>query len=378
MKKKSAFIKIVAIFGLLLILSGCWDLEEVDRRVFATTVGIDLNTDAGDQVELSIQVPQPQKMIPPGAKAGESGKKFSVISANAETVLDAFSELQAKTTGELVIQQNKSVVFGEAAARRGVDPLLDWLLRNPTAPPQALVFIARGTTAKDILSFAPVQETLPGLEFIQAGQSIVKYDQTYFIPVWKFDQKLVHGSKDAYAPLISVDRTEGQYVIAGVAVFNGKRMAGELEPEETQGFGILANLMKAGRVTLYLGGGRKLTLRNTRAHTTIKVKIVKGTPSFWVKTKMIGSLSELTGGYVQLTPEENGRLEKIITLKIQTRLEAVIRKLQRLNADTIDLGEQFRVQNPQVWQRTDWKKVYPSAPVRIALNVKIERDGVYR
>lgn len=379
-KKIVVWLQFAIIFCLLLTLSGCWDLQEVDRRVFATTMGIDLGT--GDRVELSVQVPQPQKMLPPGAKAGETGKKFSTLSTTAETVLNAFSDLQGKTNGELVIQQNKSIIMGEEAARRGVTPLLDWLLRSPTAPPQALVFIARGSKAKDILTFEPAQESLPGLDFMQAAQSIVKYDRTYFIPIWKFGQKLVHGTKDAYAPLISVDQAEGQFIIAGLAVFNGKRMVGELSPEETQSFGILANIIKSGSMTIDLSGGRKLTLRNVGAQTRLKVNMNRETPAFLVKTTVTGSLSELTGGYLKLTPHENQHLEKIAVQEIHSRLESVIRKLQKLNSDTLDFGEQLRAQHPDVWKRIArtraWKKVFPTAPFQIDLKVKIQRDGVWR
>lgn len=365
------------IFCFLLTLSGCWDLEEVDRRVFATSIGIDLDLKMPDQVELSLQEPQSQKMLPPGAKAGESGKKFITISTSAETVLGAFNDLQTKTNGELVIQQNKSIIMGEQAARLDVTPLLDWLLRSPSAPPQALVFIARGR-AKDILTFEPAQENLPGLDFVQTAQSITKYDRTYFIPLWKFGQKLIQGSKDTYAPLINVDRDEGKYIIAGLAVFNGKRMAGELGPEDTQSFGILANLMKAGSMTIKFDRDKKLTLRNVGAVTSLKVKIDHDRPSFLIKTTLTGSLNELSGGYMKLTPFKNRQLEKIVKAEIHSRMEAVIRKLQQMNSDPIDFGEEFRAQHQDVWQRIAWKKVFPSVPFRIKLRVKIQRDGVWR
>jgi Ger(x)C family germination protein len=377
-KNTTIWMRCIVFFILLLSLSGCWDLEEVDRRVFATTIGIDLDTGAGDAVELSIQVPQPQKMLPPGARASEPGKKFNTISTTAETVLNAFNDLQAKANGELVIPQNKSIIMGEEAARRDVSPLLDWLLRSPSAPPQALVFIARGGMAKDILSFEPARENLPGLDFVQAAQSIAKYDRTYFIPIWKFGQKLVHGTKDTYAPLISVDKAEGQFIIAGLAVFNGKRMAGELSPEETQSFGILANFIRAGSITIDLAGKRKLTLRNVGAYTTLKVKMNHETPAFLIKTTVTGSLSELTGGYLKLTPNENRRLETIVKQEIYSRMVEVIRKLQGLNSDTLDFGEQLRAQHQEVWKRIAWKKVFPTVPFRIELKVKVQRDGVLR
>jgi hypothetical protein len=50
------------LFTLLSILPGCWDLEEVDRRAFATTLGIDTNP--SHQFILTVQIPIPQKMLP--------------------------------------------------------------------------------------------------------------------------------------------------------------------------------------------------------------------------------------------------------------------------------------------------------------------------
>jgi hypothetical protein len=48
-------------FTLLSILPDCWDLEEVDRRAFATTLGIDTNP--SHQFILTVQIPIPQKML---------------------------------------------------------------------------------------------------------------------------------------------------------------------------------------------------------------------------------------------------------------------------------------------------------------------------
>jgi len=89
-------------------------------------------------------------------------------------------------------------------------------------------------------------------------------------------------------------------------------------------------------------------------------------------------LSELTGSYIKITPQENRQLEKIATKEIRAHLEQVIKKLQQLNSDPIDFGEEFRAQHQEIWQRTNWKKVFPTVPFRIDLKVKLQRDGVQR
>ena len=362
---------------LLLALSaaGCWDFEEVDRRAFAATIGID--PAAGGRVRLSVQIPVVSSGKGGPTGGGEGG--FITLAQTARTVHECFAALQAKTSRDLVIQQNKTIVLGEAAARGGVEPLLDYLRRNPKAPPQSLVFIARGRSAAEILSFAPSEEILPAFALILAGQAISKADRVYFIPLWQFIQKLVHQSKDPYAPLIEVDRTEKTFILAGIGVFAGDRLAGELDPEETQAFGLLANLMKAGTVTFARPGG-KITLRNVKGKTKIKIRMEAGRPSFVLTITVDAALGEDTGGWTGLASADYRRLEREAASALKPRLLAVIKKLQGWGADVIDLGETLRAYRPRLWEsiKGSWREIYRKAPVEVEVKVRIARDGILR
>jgi hypothetical protein len=112
----------------------------------------------------------------PSSPTSQPDKRFSTTRIAAQTVNKALNILQTETYRELVIEQNKSIIISEAAASRGIRPLIEFFIRNPKAPPQALLFIAHHHTAQDILAFPPVQETLPGLQFVGAAQSAVKYN----------------------------------------------------------------------------------------------------------------------------------------------------------------------------------------------------------
>lgn len=364
------------LFFLLLFISGCWDLAEIDRRSFATTIGIDVTPE--QMVLLSVQIPFPQKMLPPGTVSGgaEQGKEFNTISITAKTVHTAFNELQTKTYRNLVIQQNKSVIIGEAAAQQGVKPLMDFLLRSPKAPPQSLVFIAHVQTAHEILTFSPKQKTLPGEQFIQVAQSDEKYDRTYFIPIWLFEQKLTHETKDTYAPLITFDEADGQFIIAGLGVFNGDRLAGELNMEETQFFGLIKSLTRAGQMTFEFSERNMVSLNDVTAKTRIKVETSAGLPHFNIKTNIKGAIGELPGGESEITPALLGRLEQAIAKEIESKMAAVIKRLQAFNSDCINFGEELRVQHQGIWETINWKKVFPGIPFTVRVKVAIDRNGV--
>ena len=358
----------------LFLLAGCWDFEEVDRRAFATTVGID--RPAAGRVVLSVQIPIFK--TGGGEKRGET-TGFYVLTRAARTVHAAFAALQTETARDLVIQQNKTVILGEAAARGGVKPLLDYLRRNPKAPPQSLVFIASGKSAAEVLSFCLPKDILPADELILAAQAVPKADRVYFIPLWQFIQKLVHQSKDPYAPLIGVDRREKSFVLAGTAVFAGDRLAGKLDEEETQAFGLLANLMRAGTVTFTTSGGA-VSLRNVKGKTRIAVREEKGRPAFIIKTTVYATLSENTAGRTGLTPADYRRLEGEAARALRPRLAAVVKKLQNWEADVIDCGETLRAYHPRLWARvkSSWRAVYRQAPVTVEVRVRLARNGSLR
>ncbi len=238
-------------------------------------------------------------------------------------------------------------------------------------------------TAKEILSFTPKTKTMPGLTSDLTRRTVTKNDRTYFMESWLFRQKLLYGAKDVYATLIDIDQTQGQNILSGLAVFEGQRMAGELNPEETQVFGLLTNQMKTGKMTFDFSTditGPKYSIRTVRGKTKIKVSIRKGQPYFLVHTEVRGVLNEIvnTRNYTKITAKLIQELEKKMETEIAARLSKTIKKLQRLNSDPIDFGEQFRVQHPDIWKRISWKNVFPKARFKVLVKVILLREGVLR
>ena len=367
------------ILSILLACSGCWDLVEVDRRAFITALGIDI--DSRQQVMLTVQTPLPHEMSPPGSRSGTRNKDFYTISASSKTIYEAFRDLQSMTERRLVIQQKKILVIGEAAARFGVEPLLNWLVRSPKNPPRCPVFVARQRTAREVLTFTPETKTMLGLTAGVASQTKTKNDRSYNIPGWLFHQKLLYDTKDVYAPLIDIDQAQGQYIKEGLAVFDEDRMVGALTAEETQAFGLLANLMQAGGMTFDMASGiprLKYSLQNVKGKTKIKVLIRNGEPHFLVNTKLQGSLIELIGAKNRLTPDFIAAVETQIQRVLASRLRATIKKLQQLNSDPINFEEEFRVQQPEVWRKIKWKTIFPTVGFTVKVKVKVVRNGILR
>lgn len=282
-----------------------------------------------------------------------------------------------------MIQENKVIIVSEPVARLGIDPVLAWFARSPKVSPQALIYIVRQHTAKELLCFDPAAKRLPGQELPISSQSVFKYDLTCYLQFWQFRQKLLDPARDPFAPLIDYSREEGVYIQKGLAVFDGDRLAGGLTGQETQTLGLLANQMRAGGMTFDLppekyGPGHRASLRNAKGRTKIQVKIKQGQPFFIVKTEVTGAISELVGERRSLSPLYSRQLETEMARIIRRREIALIQKMQSLHSDIINFGEQLRVQQYTWWKKHDWKKVFPTVSFAVQAKVHIVRDGVVR
>lgn len=353
----------------LSLLPGCWDFQEADKLAFATVIGIDQGP--GRNVNLSVQIPLTQTALPPVVSGGKPEKKFITINQAGKTVTEAFDLLETKSYRSIVLSQTKAVIIGAAAARRGVKPLLDHIIRTTQMPLPAYIFIADGIPAEAVLRLEPVPNMLPGNMFATSGQSVTKYDMAYFIPHWQFQQKLVHSSKDAYASQIGIDREQKVYEISGLAAFNGDRMVGKLTGNEVEVFGLLIGYRKSGLMTFAIPGG-EFTLRNVRGSTKIRVDLEQGRPVFMLETIVRGALTELTTDKTLVAPEEIAYYQRIVARNIKIRITDLVRKLQEYNSDIVNFGEEFRVQHQKVWKKVDWKRVYPTSPFTVKVKVQIE------
>lgn len=369
----------LAVFIALSVSAGCLDMEDIDRRGFVTSIGIDAVGE--DHVTLTAQIPLSSKMLPPGSSAGggTGGKRFGVTKATAASVNGAFRQLQSRTALDMEVYQNKTIIYGTEAARRGLGPFTEFFGRSILVPPQAFVFVARDGTAADILEMEPDNQMLPGIIFLLASQVREKADRSYSIPFWQFRQRMDYETTDTYAPLIQVNEQEKRYIIEGLAAFDRDRMVGQLDPGQTQMFGLLAGKMDAGHLEIKRSVRGMFVFTSVKGRSHVRIRLKNGQPFFDIRVRVSGALTEMTGKQLRLEPRQIDAIEREVARSLQPRLVGLIHQLQRINSDIINFGERLRVQKPDAWKgKGAWKRVFPTVAFRVGVSVQITRDGIRR
>jgi spore germination protein KC len=131
------------LLSILLIISGCYDNEDIDRRVIVNPIGID--SESGGKMLISFRM----FLISPGrgssSPADQNGKNFIVRTSLASGIFPALNDIQVQDEHNIFMGQCRAIIFGETQAKNGLHQALDFINRTPTFPPNAFVVIGRPT-----------------------------------------------------------------------------------------------------------------------------------------------------------------------------------------------------------------------------------------
>ncbi|MGN7296317.1 Ger(x)C family spore germination protein [Ferdinandcohnia sp. SAFN-114] len=113
----------------LLLLSSCWDSEELQDLSIITAAAIDLVED--DKIQISVQI-----FIPRAITTGQTGEDPSAGSTfiregTGDSLAEAVSKLQSNVPRVLFWGQCKIFIMGNELAKKGIQKEVDYLLRHP-------------------------------------------------------------------------------------------------------------------------------------------------------------------------------------------------------------------------------------------------------
>ncbi|RNB80992.1 Ger(x)C family spore germination protein [Brevibacillus fluminis] len=246
------------------ILSGCWDqqlLKDV-RIIFA--LGIDVSNKGESRGIVSVL---DVKKTESGTK--EESETHSVVS---KTLRDGRDILNQETSGILAPNKLNVLLLGEKLARQGIYPAMNIYYRDTRTAINARTCIVRGT-AQEVVEMNKVGTKLVGEHIYQQLNALEdvtivpkEFIQTFF-PV------MLDPGQDMALPY--VQKKEDKVFVRGLALFDGDRMIGELNKNESILYLLLqGKKAKTARFTLNAHDTNK---PNIADYISIDIKRVKRT-----------------------------------------------------------------------------------------------------
>ncbi len=390
-----------------LLLTGCWDYEEVDRLASVLALGID-RIPGSRSILLTVQIAKPEGKRSSKQTGGQGGEKsYTVMNSEGKSLSEAIRYLNIQSTRRILLSHCKTIVLGKDFAEMGIGEILDELKRDREFRRTDWI-LTTDKTAKEILEkdFALEQVPARGLDHIL--QIFQKMGRVLPVNCNEFFTRLNGDSHVSFAPLVQLEdinkRVTGQLekavgrpldseakpktlTIGKTAVFKNLRMVGVLNEDESRVLKWLVDTPKGTIIILTYtpqaqtnGEKGEILLDILDGQTTIIPKISEdGITMNVVMTAKV--LLHETGTTVVnvLDPRviEQLQLQAEETIKLQ--LEQMIDKAQKeLKSDCVGFAENLHNYYPINWKRIkyNWDEVFPTVDYQISCEVKILGTGM--
>ena len=359
--------------SILFIISGCYDSEDIDRRMIVIPIGIDSKPDG--KMLVSFRMP----LISPGSgnssQVDQKGGNFIVRSSLTSGVFPALGDIQVQNEYNVFMGQCRAIIFGETLAKNGLNQALDFINRMPTFPPTAFVVIGRPTA--EAIQYLKWPETDVHDQDIRWFFSN-RPNQKFGVQKWSLFRDIYDPLQDPLVPLVTPLEDNSSMRVIGSAVFRGNRMVGELDLEETALLELMKDPQKENRITLSLGQNIHATFYAITGKNKIKVSYLNNQPHYQITMRLNGFLGELSGPRLPLTPKNLKQLKKQTESYLEESLLKIIKKLQTLESDPLGFGNRFRAKQPRHFSAHRWPLDYNQAEFKVKVKFFIDRIGVLK
>lgn len=361
------------------LIGGCWDGRELEKRAIVLLVGID-RTEAG--VRLSLQLARPQAFPGSAVREAPAGEVVTVLSREGTDVDTALLDLQLAVDRQLFFGHTRVVVMSEDAAREGVWRYLHPLFGDTLLPRTAWLFIARGS-ARAVLAHRPALDPIPATYLTHFFDNRILLQRWFEVTIGGFHQRWVTPGVEPLVVWIAPGQPDQSApTILGLAAFLADRFAGGLDRESSRGWVMTQNQLPAGRVPAACPDRPgTFAVRVVRTQTRIRPRIqddaLKGLE---MVTQVQGRIEGVDCTATFSDPREMERFEQAFQQEISRLIRAGLRRAQtELRSDVFGLGRAVYRYAHQAWPGDRrWAELFPQVPVEVDVRVRLDHTRSYR
>lgn len=371
---------LVVVFSFLTpALAGCWDRREIDDLAFIVLLGID-HLEEGEGYQVTAELPKPQQLAR-SAEGGRSPGKASLLArARGATISAALAALMADLPRYVFLGHIKALVLGEAVAREGVKPVLDFFARERDFRLRTLLLVTPGR-AEEVLALPTDLENWLGTAVVKQFNQRQEVSTIPAKRFYEFMEELSEPGVEPYTAGLAASKEAGSgtFSLESVALFQGDQLVGWLDREESRNFlWILGKSQRSSLLVSDMETGGRATLKILRLVRDLKVETGPGRLVVNLKLRAVARLDELQG---------TEKLDLPLVERMATSAEGVMRdnlnktfqRVQReFGSDVFGLGQELRRSHPDQWKKLAdrWPQVFREADFRPEVKVIILGAGL--
>lgn len=359
--------KILLITLLPVLLSGCWDYEDINNRNIALSIGVD---EEDGRIAFNGEI---AKLISESDTGGTTASVTDVYHYTAEgkDFEEARDDFDYKTPFLDFFGAIRSVVFSrEYAEKKGIEAYINRLSFIPGFRSSVLIAISEentgelfgGKVVNDISVGYAIEDTLLPLEKDGAAIYTTAQDIRYNISFKEIGYVVPY-----------ITREEDTIRYLGLAVMKSSKLIGIIDAADSRGFLYIAgkNAVSTRIIPNPQNETNLLSIKTTLKKRKINTYYKDG--KIYINIKL-NIKCQLQYEYVKepISQETIKELENTIANMVKEEVISSIKRSQKeFECDIFGFVRYFKADNPQIFKSINWVEKYPDARFNIEVKSKI-------
>ncbi|MFG6147721.1 Ger(x)C family spore germination protein [Halobacillus sp. B23F22_1] len=386
--KKGGFFKISAAVLCLILLTGCWNSNELDELSIVVAMGIDKTDD--NQYELVTQVINPSEIA---TDAPTTRPPVSTYSTTGKTLFEAFRQLTHKSPRKMYLSQLRLLVIGKDLAEEGILSSLDLFYRDHEFRTGFYVTIAKDTDVETLLSVLTAYEKIPANKLMNSIDAVetnhgsskgVTIDEL-ITQIHSKGQSpviaglLLEGPEDSGTNISNVENIDApvELTIDHLGVLKNDRLVGWLDEDASKGYNYVVGDIKNSVVTLPCQDGTT-SIEILRTQSSMEASFSEGKPSISIELDVEGNVAEVDCP-IDLSKEDSiQKLNDETEKEIKRLMEASLKMAQKnFETDIFGFGGMIHRKDPEYWKTVekDWDNHFKDLNLDIQIKAELRRKG---
>lgn len=360
----------------LVFITGCWDMVEINQRIFPYSIGIDLNPEEGDPYIITVSFPNIYSI---GKNATQEERIF-VISTTATSLFEGASQLSTRLQYPFYFKHLRVLVLGQELAKKGhlVKQVLDGINRDYIINKKVRLVAAEGM-ASDLLQAATSairQQVIEGPLF-----SMLKDDRrTSRFTAQTLTDFIRDTDMSGVAIMPRVANHGNDIKVFGGCIFKDYEFIGYLGELENMSVALIRGKIKEDLIDVPF---EDVNISYSITNADVKKELIKKGNNIGIKisVEVEGTLKEYIFEKETVGRDDNlfRRMEKAIERALKEEIEKTIEKLQKeYKADVIGIGEYIYKFHPKIWKEvsSDWDDIFSEMDIDVEVTAYIRRRGL--
>jgi spore germination protein len=399
--RKYRFFKFTLILLLPVLLCGCWDYLEVEKRGYVLGISID-KADIGEanlnkfeyfqgetdypKYTFGIEIPiiSRAQVRPTGQAGGNPAapQRTWNLRVSSNTFFSANRQFSTRLDYPPFYSHIQSIVIGEAVARDGLIGPLDLILRDPEMRRRTKVYIVHGE-AFEIFNVSPKIDDYSSTYLKSLTNGSKKTSRILHRTDLGQVARALHGNHAFVLPRVIYSAEEIKN--AGCAVFKNGKMLGWLDEVKTTYLKWIADAVLGSDfvITIPSGGTKFINLEVKKVKTRVTPIVENDNISFKLDCSAVVNVAEAMGDIPPNVsePEFIKTIENLASNHIQHQMKNTIEYIQKnFNADPFRFYICLQTKEPKVWNKVkdNWDDIFTYVKVDVSAQVKVSQMGLIK